>query len=62
MPMRVYPDPSAEGRVGIGRDGEIFETEDAERLIGQGIVTHTNPRPRKRPKKEQPASPPAKEA
>ena len=43
MPMRVYPDPSADGRVGIPREGEVYETEDAERLIGMGIVTRSKP-------------------
>ena len=41
MPWRLYPDPSAEGRVGIPRDGELFEAEDAERLIGMGIATRS---------------------
>lgn len=39
MPIRLYGDPSAEGRTGIPREGELFEREDAERLIGQGIAT-----------------------
>ena len=39
MPIRLYPDPSAEGRVGIPREGELFDREDAERLVGQGIAT-----------------------
>jgi hypothetical protein len=41
MPIRLYPDPSADGRVGIPRKGELFEREDAERLIGQGIATRS---------------------
>lgn len=45
MPIRLYPDPSAAGRVGIPVDGELFETEDAERLIGQGIATRKRPKP-----------------
>lgn len=39
MPIRLYPDPSADGRVGIPREGDLFDREDAERLIGQGIAT-----------------------
>lgn len=41
MPIRLYPDPSADGRVGIPREGELFEREDAERLIGMGIATRS---------------------
>lgn len=54
MPIRLYPDPSAEGRVGIPREGELFEREDAERLIGQGIAS----RSRKAAEKARDAEPP----
>jgi hypothetical protein len=55
MPIRLYPDPEAEGRVGIPRkDGELFEREDAERLIGQGIATRSKP---ERARKSEPAEP-----
>jgi len=39
--VRLYPHPGAEGRVGIPVDGELFDEEDAERLIGQGIARRT---------------------
>jgi hypothetical protein len=54
MPTRLYPDPSAEGRVGIPRDGELFETEDAERLVGQGIATRSQKSAEKARKPEPP--------
>ena len=58
MGQRLYPDPSAEGRVGIGVDGDIFDAEDADRLVGMGILTHKSPKakPRKT-KSKKPASP-----
>lgn len=55
MPTRLYPDPSAEGRVGIPREGELFEAEDAERLIGQGIATRSQ---KKAEKARDPEPPP----
>ena len=57
--IRLYPDPGAEGRVGIGIDGELFEPEDAARLIGQGIATRNSGK--RRPKKSKKPAPPAKE-
>lgn len=42
--VRLYPHPSAEGRVGIPVDGELFDEEDAERLIGQGIARRSPPK------------------
>jgi hypothetical protein len=56
MPTRLYPNPDAEGRVGIPRkDGELFEAEDAERLIGQGIAIRKHKTRRKAKAAPQPA-------
>lgn len=41
--VRLYADPAATGRVGIPVDGELFDAEDAKRLVGQGIATRTRP-------------------
>lgn len=56
--VRLYADPSAEGRVGIPKDGELYEAEDAARLVGQGIAKRASP---KRKHKSKPAPPPAQE-
>jgi len=47
--VRLVADPSAEGSVGIPKEGELFEAEDAERLIGMGICRR-KPAARKRSK------------
>lgn len=46
---RIYPNPDAEGRVGIPVDGEIYSKDDASRLIGQGIARGSKPAHRERP-------------
>ena len=51
MGVRIYANPGAEGRVGIGVEGEIFEAEDAWRLIGMGIATRTRPGSRRKRRK-----------
>jgi hypothetical protein len=61
MPIRLYPDPSAVGRVGIPREGELYEREDAERLIGQGIATRSRPKPDELYRVPSPDAPPPDE-
>jgi len=53
--VRLFVDPSAVGSVGIPKEGEIFEAEDARRLIGMGLCRRE--RAARKPKKPKTPAP-----
>lgn len=58
--VRLIPHPDLPpNTVGIPREGEMFEPEDAERLIGQGIAVRKPPKQRRRKSKPAPSPAPA---
>ena len=55
MKVRLYANPDAPiGTVGIPKDGEYFDAEDARRMVGQGLAVR---RAAKRKRKSKPAPP-----
>ena len=48
---RLYPpaDPEKARGVGIPRAGEVFDSEDAKRLVGAGLASRQDPKRRAAP-------------
>lgn len=60
-PVRLYRRDDTLNTVGIPAEGELFDPDDAARLVGQGIATTRAPGKAKPKRKTTPPAPPAPE-